>query len=569
MAEQVERAAEAAGAAGAASAAQAGAPQAAELVLKSSAVFSGYVSEPYAGGVAIAGGKILAAGTEEELAPYIGPETEVRDYGDRLIMPGFNDSHTHFTQGALVDDPDFCIPVGATASLDEALTRVKAFADAHPDNEWVFGTQVIQFMWDVPLMPTAAQIDAVIPDRPVVLVQVDLHTYSANTAAMRKVGITRDTPDPYGGEILHDEAGEPTGVFSNEGGSFFTQSIYKPAWEDMKRSYRKGFEKTKRLGLTTVCVVFPEGVNYEDPFEVFREFELDGELPFHMPFYTELVGPDLIGKIERLQQKYNAAGSEITCNGFKILIDGVCSDHTAWLSWPYADDASTCGSPAMDLTQVREDLLAACEAGYPVRIHTIGDAAVHWCLDAFDEARRRFGDKGLRHVQEHVETIQPADIQRFAEIGVVTCVQPMHMLLDLEFCAKDAAVGPERLPYCWAFRSLLDAGTHLALSTDFPVVELDPLHEVYAAVTRQLFDGTPEEPWVGEQRITMAEALSAYTLGSAYCEGFEDKLGTLEAGKAADVIVLSRDLFRLDDPREILDTEVELTVFKGKVIYEK
>lgn len=542
----------------------------AEIVLKSRAVFRGDGAEPFPGGVAIAGGRILACGTEAEIAPYIGEGTDVREFGDKLIMPGFNDSHTHFTQGALVDDPDFCVHVGATSSLDEALQRVRAFADAHPDSEWVFGNEVIQFNWETPLMPTAAQIDAVIPDRPVVLVQVDLHTYSANTAAMRKAGITRDTQAPYGGEILRDGNGEPTGVFSNSAGDIFTDLIYKPAVEDLKASYRKAFEKTKSLGLTTVCVVYPEGVNYDDPFAVFREFQDEGELPFRLPFYTQLASSgdeDLIGKIERMRAVYNKPGSLVTCNGFKILIDGVCSDHTAWLSWPYANDPSTNGTPALDLEQVRADLLRAAEAGYPVRIHTIGDAAVHWALDAFDEARRRYGDKGLRHVQEHVETIQPDDLARFAEIGVVACMQPMHMVLDLEYRSKDDAVGPERLPYCWPMRSLLDSGATVALSTDFPVVGIEPLHEVYAAVTRQLFDGTPAEGWVPEQRITLAEALRAYTYGSAYCEGMEDEIGTLDAGKRADVIVLSKNLFEVE-PAEILDAKVELTVFDGKVVYE-
>lgn len=543
----------------------------AELVLKSNAVFTGEVSEPFAGGVAIADDKIVACGDEEALAPFIGPDTEVREFGDRLIMPGFNDSHTHFTQGALVDDPDFCVHIGGTDTLDEALAALKTWADAHPDNEWVYGNEVIQFNWETPLMPTAAQIDAVISNRPVVLSQVDMHTFSVNTAALRRAGITRDTPDPYGGEILRDESGEPTGVLSNTATDIFTALLFHPEWEDMKTSYRKGFEKAKRLGLTTVCVVFPEGVSYDDPFAVFHEFEQDGELPFRMPYYTQLAGgehEDLIQKIERMQAEYNKPGSLITCNGFKILIDGVCSDHTAWMAWPYANDATTNGMPAMDLTQVRADLLRACEAGYPVRIHTIGDAAVHWALDAFDEAKRRYGDKGLRHVQEHVETIQPDDLKRFAEIGVVACMQPMHMILDLEFRSKDDAVGPERLPYCWPIRSLLDAGAHVALSTDFPVVELDPLHEVYAAVTRQLFDGTPEEGWVPDQRIALAETLSAYTAGSAYCEGMEDEVGTLEPGKAADVIVLSKNLFAVE-PAEILNTEVDLTVFNGKVVYER
>lgn len=542
----------------------------AELVLKSTAIFTGDGSLPFAGGVAIADGKILACGDEESISPYIGEATEVRDFGDKLIMPGFNDSHTHFTQGALVDDPDFCVHIGGTDTLDEALMKLKVWADEHPENEWVYGNEVIQFNWETPLMPTAAQIDAVIPDRPVVLAQVDMHTFSVNTLALEKAGVTRDTPDPYGGEILHDANGEPTGVMSNTATDIFTALLFRPTLEKLKESYRKGFEKAKRLGLTTVCVVFPEGVSYDDPYEIFREFQSSGELPFRMPYYTVLADDEdegLVERIERLQATYNVPGSLVTCNGFKLLIDGVCSDHTAWMSWPYANDASTNGIPAMDLSQVRRDMLKACEAGYPCRIHTIGDRAVNWALNVFEEAKERFGDKGLRHVQEHVETIQPDDLARFAELGITACVQPMHMVLDLEFKSKDDAVGPERLPYCWPLRSLLDSGANLALSTDFPVVGIEPLNEVYAAVTRQLFDGSPEEGWVPEQRITMAEALKAYTYGSAYCEGMEDMVGTLEAGKVADVIVLSKNLFEVE-PKEILDTQVELTVFNGSIVYE-
>lgn len=542
----------------------------AELVIKSDAVFTGDGSMPFSGGVAMARGMILACGDDSVINPFIGEGTEVREYGNRLIMPGFNDSHTHFTQGALVDDPDFCIHIGGTASLSEALGKLKDWADAHPDNEWVYGNEVIQFNWETPLMPTARQIDEVIPDRPVVLSQVDLHTFSVNTVAMQKAGLTRETPDPYGGEILRDKNGDPTGVLSNTATDIFTALLFKPTMEKLRESYRKGFEKARRLGITTACVVFPEGVSYEDPFEIFLEFQQAGELPFRMPFYTLLSdgdNEDLISKIERLQSRYNRPGSLVRCNGFKLLIDGVCSDHTAWMSWPYANDSSTNGMPAMDLGQVRRDMMRACEAGYPCRIHTIGDRAVNWALNVFEEARDRYGDKGLRHVQEHVETIQPDDLPRFKELGVVACVQPMHMLLDLEFRSKDDAVGKERLPFCWPLRSLIDAGANVALSTDYPVVGIEPLNEVYAAVTRRLFDGTPEEGWVPDQRITLAEALKAYTYGSAYCEGMEDVVGTLDEGKAADVIVLSKNLFEVD-PSEYLETEVVLTVFNGNVIYE-
>ena len=539
----------------------------ADLVISSDAVFTGDGSLPFVGGVAIADGKILSVGNDEKIEPFVGPGTEVRDYGDRLVMPGFNDSHTHFLQGALYMDESFCCMVGRTETLEECLGKIRAYADAHPDNEWIFGAGVLQLSWPVPEMPTAAQIDAVVPDRPVVLGQAGLHTYSANTAAMRKAHVTRDTPDPFGGEILRDAEGNPTGVFSNSAANVFTQPIFSPAREVLAHAVGNACETTKRLGITSVSCLYPEYVGTPDPYAAFAELDREGRLPLRVSFYTSLMGDDILERIAALQAEYNTTGSNVTCNGFKILIDGVTSDHTAWLWEPYANDPSTSGQPAMDLVKVRENALRAIEAGYPVRIHTIGDRSVSWALDLFEEARRLYGDKGLRHVQEHLELMRPEDVSRLVELGIVPCVQPMHIPLEIPFASKEAALGMERIHRCWPFRSLIDAGATLALSTDFPVVEIDPLHGVFAAVTRQDLDGMPEAGWVPEQRITLAEALKAYTYGSAYCEGMEDEVGTLEPGKAADVIVLSKNLFEVE-PAEYLDTKVKLTVFDGNVVYE-
>lgn len=193
----------------------------ADLVIKSSAVFTGTGALPFAGGVAIKGDTILTCGNDLHLAPFIGPDTQVRDFGDKLVMPGLIDSHTHFAQGSMTTDPDFCVNLIDCTSFEQAMERVKAFADSHPDNEWVLGVQVIQFQWAVPEMPTAAMIDEWISDRPVFLAQVDMHTFSANTCAINKVGVTRETPDPAGGKILKDENGELTGVFSNNAGTVF------------------------------------------------------------------------------------------------------------------------------------------------------------------------------------------------------------------------------------------------------------------------------------------------------------------------------------------------------------
>ena len=220
----------------------------AEIVIKSNAVFTGDGSETFKGGVAVSGQRIVAVGTDEKIAAYIGEGTEGREYGDRLLMPGFNDSHAHFTYGAFLEDPDFCVGVWDTDSFEECMAKVKAFADSHPDNEWVFAPHVLQFKWEKPEMPTAAEIDAYISDRPVVLQQVDFHTLSANTMAMQKAGITRDTPDPIDGTILKDEQGEPTGVFSNGATFMFTNDIYSPRGRGLRQRLRRAAQDGGRTG---------------------------------------------------------------------------------------------------------------------------------------------------------------------------------------------------------------------------------------------------------------------------------------------------------------------------------
>ncbi len=539
----------------------------ASLVLKSTAVFDGTGSEPFAGNVAIAADSIVAVGDDADVAPYIDENTEVRDFGDKLVMPGFNDSHAHMTYGAFLDNPDFCTHLWDCKSLDAALAQVKEFADAHPENEWVFAPHAIQFQWERPEMPTAKEIDAVIPDRPVVIQQVDFHTLSANTCAMEKAGITRDTPDPYGGTILRDADGEPTGVFSNSATFMFTLPIYSPSKEVGKAVYREFLQKCSKLGLTTIANLYPEGTGYDDKFAILAELEREGDLNMRLDLYTGLEDDTTVDEIEEIRQRYSQPGSLIQWRGLKQIVDGVCSDHTAYMLDPYTNAPDTCGQPAMDLDRLHKSVLMACEAGYAVRLHTIGDAAVRWALDTFEEAEKLYGKKGLRHCMEHDETIHPDDLPRYSQLGVSPAMQPMHMVLDLADKAKDDAVGPERATHSWPLRSLLDSGANVNLGTDFPIVEIDPLHEVYGAVTRQLFDGTPDEGWFPEERITLAEALKCYTANSAYAEGAENEKGTLAPGLYADVIVLDRNLFAVK-PQELLEAQVELTLVGGKVVYE-
>lgn len=538
----------------------------AELVLKSDAVFTGDGLSPFKGGVAIADGKIVACGDDLHLAPFIGPDTDVREFGDRLIMPGIIDSHTHFAQGAMTTDPDFCVNLIDCTSFEQVMERIQAFAESHPDNEWLVGVQAIQFQWEVPEMPSAKMIDAYISDRPVFLSQVDMHTFSANTCAIEKVGVTRDTPDPVGGKILKDENGDPTGVFSNNAGALFMDEVYNPPLERARESFAKTAQRAVSYGITSVGAVNPTFVSLEDPYRVFADMNRAGEFPLRVFMYTDLFEVETM-TLDEIRAKYDFPDTTIEWNGFKQFIDGVCSDHTAWMLDDYSNAPGNAGEPVEDPERVRAAVLRACEWGVLTRIHAIGDRSVRYVLDCFEEAERLYGKQGLRHCMEHDETVQPEDLPRFAQLGISACMQPWHMLLDMADLAKDDAVGPERAALSWPIRSLMASGANVSLGSDFPVVGIEPMEEVYGAVYRMLEDGSNPEGWFPEERITMAEALRAYTYGSAYAMGVEDRLGTLAVGKEADVCVLSRNLFECE-PAEVLDTVSELTVSGGKIVYE-
>ncbi len=538
----------------------------ADLVITSDAVFTGTGALPFKGGIAIRGGRIVACGNELHLKPFIGNKTEVRAYGNKLVMPGLIDSHTHFAQGSMTTDPDFCVNLAGCPSFAACMERVMAFAEAHPDNEWVVGIELNQLGWDEPRMPTAADIDAYISDRPVLLQQVELHTYSVNTFALQKMGVTRDTPDPAGGKFLKDDFGEPTGVLSNNAAGAFLQSAYNPPADQAAHSFAKTGRRALSLGITSVGSVNPTFVGLENPYEIFADLSRNGKFPLRMFVYSNLFDLEVMS-LGEIKAAYNFPGSTVAWKGLKQFIDGVCSDHTAWMLEPYANAPQTCGEPAEDPERVRRNILAACEAGAPVRLHAIGDRSIRYVLDCFEEARELYGNKGLRHSIEHNETVQPEDLPRYAELGISPAMQPWHILLDMETLAKDDAVGPERAALSWPIKSLVDSGANVHFGSDFPVVGLRPNEEIYGAVYRMLTDGSNPEGWFGEERVSMAEALRAYTYGSAYAMGVEDEIGTLACGKLADVCVFDRNLFEVG-PEELLEAKVELTLIGGEVVYE-
>ena len=542
--------------------------QEATYVIKSKNVFTGNADRPFAGGVAVSGDTIVAVGPDKYLAPYIGEHTEVRDFGDSLVMPGLIDSHTHFAQGAMTTNPDFCVNLIDCTSFEQCMERVVTFADAHPDNEWILGIQIIQFQWAVPEMPTAKMIDEYISDRPVFLQQVDLHTYSVNTCALEKLGITDEVEDPQGGKFLRDAEGHLTGVLSNNAAVGFTQAVYNPPMDKARELFTNVSHYATELGITSVGVVHPTFVSFENPYDVFADLSRDGSFPIRAFLYTDLFDLETMTNDE-VKAKYDYPGSKIEWRGYKEFIDGVCSDHTAWMQEPYANrEDGYAGEPAEDPQRVHDGILRAAEAGEAVRIHAIGDQAIHFVLDSFEDAEKKYGKQDLRHCIEHNETVEPEDLPRYAELGVAPSIQPMHMVLDMADLAKDAAVGPERAALSWPIRSLIESGACVHLGTDFPVVGIEPMDEVYGAVYRMLLDGSNPEGWFPEERITLAEALRAYTYGSAYAMGVEDRFGTLTPGKKADIVAFDRNLFDCE-PADLLAARSQFTMIDGQVVYEK
>lgn len=536
----------------------------ASIVLKGNAIFDGTGSQPFAGAVVIEGNRIKTVVKGDAADAYIGPDTKVIACGDKLIMPGFNDCHTHMSSGAFLEDADFGLNVLEAASKEDAIRMIREFADAHPDNEWVIGYMMNNLAWEDQTLPTRYDIDAVISDRPVAFQLADMHTIIANTRAIEKIGYTNDTPDPDDGILERDEKGVLNGRFFDGASFIFTETIYHVDDEVYMNVYRRFFQKLSSLGITAASLVSPFGVS-KDPVQVYEKMESEGTLNTRICLYPNLADYDK-DRYDALYARHH--DGKIRLRGLKQLIDGVTSVHTAYLLEPYTNKPDTCGTTSVDMDVFHEQMMNAVADGRALRIHTIGDRAIRVVLDYFEEAREKYGQQGLRHVQEHIENVHPDDLGRFAELGVACGMQPLHMLFDLEGNDKERAIGHERCKHAWPMRELLDAGTVIGLGSDFPVVEIDPLHEVYGAVTRQTFSGKPEGGWFPEQRITLAEALKAYTWGSAYVEGCEEDFGTLEEGKLADVIVLDRNLFDVE-PVDIIDGKVELTISDGRIVFER
>jgi predicted amidohydrolase YtcJ len=543
----------------------------ADLIITHGRVYTVNPKQLWAEAIAIRAGQIVAVGDAKQIEPFRGSATKILDAGGKLVLPGFTDSHIHFLDGSLSLQR---VQLDDAKDVAEIQRRVKAYAEAHPDEPWVRGRG-----WTYPAvgptnLPDKKYLDEIIPDRPVYLESYDGHTWWANSKALQLAGITRDTPNPPGGEIVRDpKTGEATGAIKEDSGdALITRVMPMPSRVEKLAALRAGLKEANRVGLVRVHSAGGVGVAIGDlqNVDLFEELRKSGELTVRLYLAYRVEPPTITAtqfkEIEQARRKYH--DEWISAGAVKFFMDGVVESHTAAMLTPYSDDPKLTGSLLWDPATYQQLVRELDKRNIQIFTHAIGERAVRLTLDAYENAARENHTQDRRHRIEHIETITAQDIPRFGKLGVIASFQPLHAYPDedtLQVWARNA--GPERTQRAWAWRSVESAGGVLAFGSDWPIVTLNPWQGVQNAVTRQTTDGNPPGGFVPKERISLEDAIRGYTLGAAIAGHREKNEGSLEPGKVADLIIVSKDLFNIE-PTDIGKTQVLLTMVGGKVVYE-
>lgn len=536
----------------------------ADLVIKSNAIFDSVAERPYAGFVAVTGNRIVGAGKTEEADQYISRDTQVYNYENQLVMAGFHDSHSHLLMAGMFRT---YINLIDAKSEEEAVLMVKKAADQSQEKEgWIVGFSWYHVFWENKTLPTRKSLDKYFPNRPVFLVNAEAHGAWVNTKALEIAGITKETPDPFGGEIARDEEGEATGFLYESAAGLVGKYalVFTPEEEKVLiRAYQEG---AKEYGITAVNDVQPYFHGNMGNLDVYSEMDKSGELTVRIH-----AAPDLLGNLDEAETWRNRYRSDkLRVEHLKQFLDGVSTTHTALVLEAYADAPDNYGIPLTDTEAIKNAVPEAHKRGFSVKLHSCGDKSARMALDFYENAINLYGKNQARHAIEHIEMIQAEDIPRFGELGIIPSVQPEHLALTQTFAENPYPVtlGKERADRTWPLKSLYDSAGLLAIGSDCPVVDNNPFLEIYRGVTRLHNDGKPEGGWNPGEKLSLYEVLRSYTYGSAYGVGREDELGTLEAGKLADIVVIDRNLFEVD-PEELKTAKVDMTIMDGKVIYQR
>jgi predicted amidohydrolase YtcJ len=529
----------------------------ADLLLLNGRIYTMDAARPHAQAVAISGNRILAMGDAGELDGLLRPGGQEVDLGGRAAIPGLIDAHVHFgwySLGVWQGDVDLDnVPTRA-----EAVARVGEAARQKPSGQWIRGGGWNRNVWADRAFPTAADVDSVSPDHPVALEDKSHHATWVNTRALELAGITASTEDPPGGQIVRDASGRPTGMLLETAAELVHAVIPPPDVDTMIEALQQGTLEAQRLGLTGI-----HDPGHRTVLAAFQVLWTRGNMGLralvHIPT-QDLDAALQLGLRSGLGDEYLRIG------GIKLFADGALGPQTAHMLDPYVGSPDNLGLPTHAPGELRDLVQRANDGGLSVAVHAIGDAANRAVMDAIEhsQSRRASPETRIPNRIEHVQLLHADDVPRLAQLGIVASMQPIHATSDMEMAERYWGRRSE-LAYAW--RSVVDGGATLAFGSDCPVETLDPLAGIHAAVTRRRADGSPgPEGWIPGQRLSVVEAVHAYTVGAAQASGEVHLKGSLIPGKLADLVVLSQDIFQID-PMEILDTTVEMTVFNGQIVY--
>lgn len=533
----------------------------AELILKNGAVYTLNKAQPWAGAAAVAGGKIVFVGSNSDVKKYRGEGTKILDLAGKMVLPGFQDSHVHLISGGM--ELEQC-NLNDLQTKEEILARIRAYAAENPNKNWIVGGG-----WALPVFPEAnpskEELDAVVSGRPVFLSAADGHSAWVNTRALEIAGVTAKTADPKNGRIERKAVtGEPSGALREEAMGLVGRLIPEPAAEEYLSGLRGGLALANRFGITSII----EASADDKLLETYAGLDRSGGLTLRVlaSIYVDPEkGVSQIGDLVQKREQYK--GHYLKATTAKIFIDGVIESHTAALLEPYLDRPGDRGKPILEAEEFNRLAAALDKAGFQIHVHAIGDRAIRMTLDAMEQAGKANGPRDARHHICHLELIDPADIPRFQALGVVANFQALWAYADPYITQlTEPILGPERSARLYPIGSIVRSNGTYAGGSDWSVSSLNPLDAIQVAVTRRGLDASAGPAWLPDELIDLPTAIAAYTTNGAFLS-FEEKMrGSIEAGKAADLIVLDRNLFEIP-AQQIHKVKVVLALLEGKVVY--
>jgi predicted amidohydrolase YtcJ len=531
---------------------------AADLIITNAKIWTVDKSLPTAQAVAVLGDRIVAVGSNTEVDAWRAPHTHVIDAGGKLLLPGFNDAHVHFVSGGMQLDN---IQLNDATTPEEFARRIGERARVTAKGKWIVGGNWDETKWNPPNMPTKELIDAVTPDTPVFVSRYDGHMGLANSVALRLAGITAKTPDPPGGTIVRDAQGNPTGALKDAATDYIDKVIPPLTHDQRLKIVKRALAHAASVGVTSVQHMVASNEDIAVYSELLQRDELTTRI-YVAPSITH------VDDLAKLGIGHAFGGPYLRIGALKAFADGSLGSGTAYFYEPFLNQGNNRGllsDEMQPISLMRDRYMKADAAGLQICTHAIGDEGISTILDLYSEVIKKHGEADRRLRIEHAQHMAAKDFERFAQLHVIASVQPYHAIDDGRFA--ESHIGHDRASRTYAFRTFLDHGVRLAFGTDWEVAPLDPLLTVYAAVTRATLDGKNPNGWFPEQKLSVAEAIEAYTMGSAYAEFQEKEKGSITPGKLADMVLLSDDIFSIV-PEKIREVRVLKTFVGGRLVFD-